>query len=82
MEANINQKSQLTSMVNSQGWEVAQHIADQILKEIEQAALRCEDDEKVLALSRKARGAREFWDSFIENVNTLREPTSTELNEF
>lgn len=68
------QKAQLVTMTNGLGWALAQKLGNDIIHKMEQEALDCEDDNKVLGLARAAKAAKRFWDAFQNNIENEKNP--------
>ena len=72
MQISMSNKAQLISTTNSQGWALILQLGEDVLSSIERQALDCDDDSKVLALTRKAQGAREFWNAFVSMIDNKK----------
>lgn len=68
------QKAQLVNLCNSQGWALAQQLGNKLLTEMEQKALSNDDESLIVPLTRRARGAREFWDAFLKDLEGAKNP--------
>lgn len=80
-EINMGEKAQLVNLTNSLGWAIALKYAEAALVNLERQALECDDEKEILGLARRARGAREFWNSFITTINQMKDPTDNDFVE-
>ena len=69
------QKAALVGLVNSEGWMLAKNMGESILKELDSLALECDDETKITGLVREARASRRFWNAFLSNIDTAKQPT-------
>ena len=81
MELIMAQKAQLQSLINSQGWLILKQLGERIVSEMEHKALNG-DDAEIVTLTRRARGAREFWTAFLTDVDTSKAPEVKDEDEF
>lgn len=70
----LAQKALLVSMTNGQGWMLAKKYGNGIVEAMEREALDCDDETKIIQLTRSAKAARRFWEAFITGIDKAKNP--------
>jgi hypothetical protein len=74
-------KLRIASLVNNPDWPYAKKLAEETIKAMEREAIDEEDDAKASGLRRDARGARKFWNTFLNQLTIAAQITNEPTND-
>lgn len=64
----------VSATVHTDGWSIIKALAATIQREVENTALECDDDDKVVRLQHKAQAVKEFINLWMNEVERAQNP--------
>lgn len=65
-------KAAFLRITADQSWSVMRELADEVIYTLEQKSLREDDEEKAKTYRHDARGARRFWELWLQQIELAK----------
>lgn len=70
-------KQAFLRITSDQSWNVMRTLADEVIYKMEQKCIREDDEAKAAAYRHTAKGAHEFWESWLRLIELTKSDQST-----